>query len=459
MPAARAAGALRGAAVSGAHPTIEQRKAEVLRRLTLSAVVEPHVKLSGSAGSARRRGKCPFHSGNSPSFALFDANSGAGGAFCFGCQWRGDVFAFQQAIRGIGFMDALAELEALAGIAAGGERVAGAGPVQRERNPATRRPRDMIEPIDMARAIWRRARADTAAVRRYFLGRGVPAVALTDARIAAFRYLAECPCVPWTLDPSAGPGQRDWRKAPPRGLPIAPAIMAMVTVPQMLGDPARLEFVPTGLHVTYLNPAGDGTMVRRKPWARDDEPDPMLPKRRMLGPVGGGAIVMGEYSPAAHLYVGEGNETVLSAIALAEAGDAAVGVATLSLDNLQGGPKLWKNRARGDRIWPLFAIEPDPERPCFTIPGHRGPVTGLVDSDMSPLRGMRDRATGEFLGEAVVERRGGPIVRRAITGGERARICGELVVKGWRAAGTPDVRAVRAPLGMDFNDAARELAA
>ena len=96
----------------------------------------------------------------------------------------------------------------------------------------------------------------------------------------------------------------------------------------------------------------------------------------------------------------------------------------------------------GPPIWPLFRIEPDADRGPFTIPGQLGPVTVLVDSDMAPLRGQK-----------LVERKGGPIIERAITGAERARICGELAVKGWRAAGVPDVQALRAPLGMDFNDA------
>jgi DNA primase len=439
-------------------PSIDQRKAEVQRRVTLSAVVEAHVKLSGSGGS-KRRGKCPFHGSNSPSLALFDADKGTGRAFCFGCQWSGDVFAFQRDIRGIDFMAALDELEALAGIARGGEASTGAGPVQRERNPTTtRRPeRPMITPLDMARAIWRRARPDPLAVRRYFEGRGVPAMVLTEARIAPFRYLGECPCVPWPAG-DGDPGSKRW----PRETLVAPAIMAMVRQP-LRGDSGELEFVPTALHVTYLNPAGDGTMTRRKPWASTGDPDPMLPKRRMLGPVGRGCIVLGDYRDDAPLFVGEGNETVLSALGLAEASDDVVGVATLSLDNLQGRPKLWKNG-----VWPLHVIEPDPERPPFTISGHRGAVTGLVDSDMAPLRGRRVAVSAHrggweepgpaaaFEGLPIVERKGGPIVQRAITGAERARICGELVVKGWRAAGVADARAIRAPAGKDFNDVARE---
>jgi DNA primase len=222
-----------------------------------------------------------------------------------------------------------------------------------------------------------------------------------------------------------------------------------------------VDWEPVGLHITYLGAEGTSTMQRRKPWANSDDPDPMLPKRRMLGPVGNGAILLGQYSPDAHLFVGEGNETVLSAIGLAGGDDGRaqvagggsaeniVGLATLSLDNLQGAPKKWNGG-----IWPLHQIEPDPERGPFVIPGHRGAVTGLIDSDMSALRGMRDQRTGAFQGEKLVERKHGPIVQRAITGAERASICADLVVKGWRQAGAHPVTALRAPAGMDFNDAA-----
>jgi DNA primase len=423
-------------------PSLDQRKDAVRQQLPIAAVVEQHVKLSGRAGGKQRRGPCPFHGGKSASFAIW-ADSEQG--YCFGCQWRGDVIGFVRDIMGLGFMDALAECERLAGISHGASTshgTNGAGPISRERNPAVRRARESVEPIDMARWIWRHAARDDAAARSYFMGRGVPRAVLTEARMAPFRFLADCPCWPWREgeDPLAA-----------KGMFRAPALMAMVQVPFVYEG--AVAFDPVGLHVTYLDPTGEGTMQRRAPWAGSDDADPLLPKRRMLGPVGRGAVLLGEYHPDAHLFVGEGNETVLSGMALTDAGPGAVGVATLSLDNLQGRPKLWKGG-----IWPLHAIEPDAERPAFTIPGHRGPVTGLIDSDMKDLRGVRGTNGGGFVGEKVVERRRGPIVQRAITGAERARICGELVVKGWRAIGAGPVDALRAPLGMDFNDQARELA-
>lgn len=444
--------------------SIQQRVAAVKRKLPIADVVERHVKLSGTAQSRNRRGPCPFHGSSSASFSIKSAgNTENGFAHCFGCQWSGDVVCFVRDIMGLDFVGALEECERLAGISPVGATASGYlsaesrhGPIKRERNPASSSRKAVGPPpvaaIDMGRWLWRHAVPDSAAVRRYFMGRGVPAAVLTDARVAPFRYLADCPCWPWKVGEEPHPGKV-------KGMFLAPAIMVMVRVPVMesgvsaSGSEAvgqRVNFMPVGLHVTYLNPAGDGTMVRRKPWAKADDPDAMLPKRRMLGPVGRGAVLLGDYQPGAHLWVGEGNETVLSAMALAGADEAAVGVATLSLDNLQGAPKKWKGG-----IWPLHAIEPDPERYPFVIPGHQGAVTGLVDSDMSELRGMRDQRTGEFQGEKLVLRKGGPIVQRAITGAERATICGDLLVKGWRQVTPGPVDALRAPAGMDFNDAVR----
>ena len=429
--------------------SLDERKARVKARVSLVGVIERHVKLSGSASAKNRRAKCPFHNGNSASFSV---KEGQESAHCFGCGWHGDVIRFTMDILGLGFMDALQALEAEIGESPGGPGTnvgsasmpAGTGPVQRERNPTPTRAAEPVDSVTMGRWIWKAARPHPDAVRRYMIGRGVPVEVLGDDRLISFRYLAECPCHSWKVG-------RD-----PRKVIHAPAVIALVVEPERLDG--ALRWRAAGVHVTYLDPSGTATMKRRAPWAGADDPDPWLPKRRMLGAVGKGAVILGSYRPTARLWVGEGNETVLSGMAIGAAGPDDVGVATLSLDNLQGDPKLWQGRY--GRIWPLFDMRPDPEkRATFTIPGHVGAVVGLVDSDMSPLRGMRDQRTGEFAGESVVERKGGPIVRRPITGAERARICAELFVKGWRAAGVHQVSAMRAPMGMDFNDVVRGEAA
>jgi DNA primase len=424
--------------MNDALPSLGERKLAVKRRVPIGAYVAKHVKLSGSDASKSRRGRCPFHSGNSPSFAV---SSGArpeeGFGHCFGCQWHGDVIKFAMNQLGLAFMDALAELEREAGILSGGTARAGAGPIHRERNPSKARSREWVpvDTLDMGRWIWKHARPNLRAVRCYFMGRGVPEAILLAERFSQFRYLAECPAVLW----EAG--------SDPRKAIHNPAIVAMVRRPVEF-DSGRVELVPVGVHVTYLDPDGSSTMKRRKPWAKPDDPDPWLPKRRMLGPVKGGAVFLGEYRPDARLWIGEGNETVFSGMALGQAGAADVGVAALSLDNLQGPVRL--RQGKFGRIWPLYEIAPDvdAEWAAFGIPGHCGAVTGLIDSDMSPLAGVGSQ------GENVIERKGGPIVRRPITGAERATICGELFVRTWRARGV-QADAVRAPAGMDFNDVTR----
>ncbi|MGF7152493.1 DNA primase [Novosphingobium gossypii] len=400
------------------------------------------MKLTGNASSDRRRGKCEFHGSTSLSFSVKAANSGEGYGHCFGCGWHGDMFTFLMELKGWPFMEALAELERMAGICeTGGDDRAARGTVQRAKVDQPRRAprqREPVEPIDMGRWIWKNAARNDQAVRRYFMGRGIPQAQLGAERLAHFLYMSDCPCISW-------PQGSDPRKAL-----HAPAVIALVRVPTMVGNPAALEWVPVGVHVTYLNPEGTGTMKRRAPWAKPDSSDPWLPKRRMLGPVGRGCVVLGDYRPDARLWVGEGNETVLSAMALGDAAVGDVGIATLSLGNLQGEMRKFNNN-----VWPLYRVQPDPERPCFTVPRHRGPVMACIDADMKPLKGMKHRSTGAFLGEALVERKGGPIVRRAVTGAERARICAELVVKGWQAIGC-HARAVQPPPGQDFNDAIQE---
>ncbi|AKM11631.1 hypothetical protein AB433_07495 [Croceicoccus naphthovorans] len=415
----------------------------VKARLPIADVIERTVKLSGTATSRQRRGQCPFHGSTSTSLAVYAEE---GQAHCYGCQWHGDVVKFVQDTFQVPFAEALARCEVEAGISHGAGIGGDAAPVQRARNPGPVRQRrgpPMIDPVAMGRWIWRQARREDGPVRRYLLGRGVPAGAVTDARLAAYRYLSECPCALWREgdDPMKGP--------------VAPAVVADVVLPGMADG--ALTWRVIGVHVTYLSPDGEGTMRRRKPWAKPDDADPWLPKRRMLGPVGQGAVIIGPYRPGAHLWVGEGNETVLSGMYIGGADGDAVGVATLSLDNLQGGLAFARSKYGGERVWTLHDIRPDPERPCFTVPGHRGAVTGLIDSDMAPLRGRKDRETGQFQGELVQETRRGPYARRAISGAERARVCGELFVKGWRRVGAGPVNAMRAPPGMDFNDAAREL--
>ena len=437
--------------------SIRQAQSERIRLLKKNNPIEDVIgKVTKLSGGEKRRGTCPLHGSKSASLAV-DIKKQT--ATCWGCQWRGDVIEFVMAHQGVDFVGAI---EHLGGGPSTGSGLTGNAKVLRERNPAKRRAREieLVDSFDAGRWIWGRAHADVAAARRYFLGRGVPGAVLSDARLREFRFIGECPLMAWEKG-------GDPLRSRNGSVLHNPALVALIRVPMLrqAQDSCAnfVEFVPTGCHVTYLSPDGSGSMRRRRPWAKPDDDDPHFPKRKMFGASKGGCVLLGEYAANAPLFIGEGNETVLSGMFLQHPQDRsvdhapdAVGVATLSLDTLQGRPVRWKGG-----VLPLFDIKPDPQAPPFVIAGHRGPVTGLIDSDMSPLKGpivpsTRSGQTPVYRGMPLVERKGGPIVNRWLTGAERARICGELVVKGWRAAGVSDVTAVRAPMGKDFNDVAAE---
>lgn len=405
-------------------------RADAVRgRVDLAALIGRTVTLSRGR---RPRGKCPFHGSKSDSFSV---NAPAGYAHCFGCNWSGDAIKFVADIEGVTVLAALEALEADAGLAA----VTSDATARREKQPAERKAwadaRDLprVDAIAVGRHIWAGAGpvARTRALR-YLAARGVPAAMLTPdrspgqalARTVDLRFHGHAPIVPWAVGEDAA------------RVPHAPALVALMRS----GVP---PFDPVGVHVTWLTPDGTAKMARQ----RRDGSD--YPARKMLGPAGGAMVVLGDVAAlgsAVPLFVGEGIETVLSGMALCGADAEAVGVATLSLDNLQGGALLWKGG-----VWPLFDVRGDPDRPPVAF-AHAGPVTGLIDADMKPLRGPGNR------GFPVVEVRRGPIVARAITSAERTHICAQLFAQGWRRAGCHRVEAERAAMGMDFNDLARRAA-
>jgi DNA primase len=390
------------------------------------AIVGAAVKLRGGR---HPRGQCPFHGSKSDSLAVYPDR---GTARCWGCGWGGDAIKFIQDFYGLPFLDALAQVD-------GGSAGAGlaAQPVQRARAPVRRRnDAPVIAPVDLGRWLWRHARPDPAAARTYFAARGVPCEILSEARLANIRFIALGPIACWREDRG------------PESVPQAPALVALVrSAPGGMNPPWQ----PQGVHVTFLAPGLTAKMDRRR---GDGE---KYPARKMLGPMAGGCVLLPGLTsapdmldPACPLFDGEGIETVLSGMALAGAGAEASAIAALSLDSLQGRAKLIRDAL------PLHDPEPDPERGRAIAFAHDGPVTVLVDADMKPIRGPIDRKTGAPVGVPVIEARRAPIIRRAITGAERAAVCAVLSVKAWRAAGARQVRAVRPRMGQDFNDAVRE---
>ncbi len=409
--------------------SMRDRIAAVLARVDIVDVIGAAIKLGRGA---KPRGQCPFHGSKSDSLAVDSARQRAK---CWGCGWSGDAIGFVQDHYGLTFIDALRQLEG------GGADAPAAAPVRRARNPVVRRGPETVSPIELGRHLWKAGVWTPDAIRTYLTARGVPAAVLTDRRLTDMRFVGLGPIVPWKLDGDPG------------DVPQAPAMVVLMRRPPVgvLADSGPGphgdvdDWPAVGVHVTWLRPDLTGKMERKR---RDGS---SYPARKMLGPAGGAGLWLpgADFGmpPRAPLFVGEGIETVLSGMALCGAGADAWGLAVLSLDNLQGATP----RVRG--AIPLFDPRPVAERMplCFA---HRGPVTGLIDADMKPLAGPVRRESGRREGEDVIEVKRGPIVRRVLGPADRAALCATLFTRAWRAKGC-DARAVRPPMGQDFNDAAQ----
>ena len=393
-----------------------RRRLDAVRdRVDIVAVIERVVKLGHGA---KPRGKCPFHGSKSDSFAV---EPDRWRARCWGCQWSGDAIKFVQDHFGLSFMDALEKLESENGL----DGLAPA-PVRRDKRPAVRRAREVVPSAEFGRVMWNRGVSAPDKLRMYLRSRGVPESQLGDDRLRNLRFVALGPIAAWQV------GGRT------EDVPQAPAMVAMVRRPT--------SWAPIGAHITFLKPNLDGKMVRER---RDGSE---YPARKMAGESAGGCVVLGRYSPDAPLFVGEGIETVLSGMAEANASPDACGIAVLSLDNLQGHPRLIKGAL------PLYAPVPDAERGAAVCWAHRGPVTGLIDADMKPLPGplaVPGKPEQGHRGVAVIEARRSPMVRRTITTAERTDLCAALFIAAWRAQGCA-VGAIRPRMGRDFNDQVRE---
>jgi DNA primase len=423
---------------------MQRRKDDALARTDIVALIGKVVKLGRGA---KPRGQCPFHGSKSDSFVVDKAGQRAK---CWGCDWSGDAIRFVMDNEGLSFVDALARLED----GAGGAVTPGAM-VQREKIERTGKgagrgdwsdDRPRVSSLEMGLWLVDHAGRDLGPPRTYLRARGVPEAMLDDRRLRDIRFIAAAPIVPWAQgeDPLRVPGRL-----------LAPAMLALIRQTPRPGIERPWHVI--GVHVTFLNPAFDGKMVRQK------ADGSTFPDRKMLGEAQGGGLllpgaVMRPDEGAAPLYDGEGIETVLSGMAFLDAPPSAVGLAVLSLDNLQGPV-----RKIGGAI-PLYDPEPlvaaaDADEPVKAAVAfaHGGPVTVLVDADMKPLRGPIDKRTGLHKGVRLIEVRRGPIVTRTMTSAERSAVCGVLAVKAWRAAGCRQVRAVRPPMGQDFNDAVREM--
>src|ERR1700753_1434667 len=114
---------------------------ELRARTPLAAVVGGRVKLARSGG--QMKGCCPFHNEKTPSFYVYED-----GYHCFGCGAHGDAIGFVMQTQSAGFMEAVQQLAAEAGL-----QVPQPSPEAAE---AERRQHDLVSVLQAAQASYQR---------------------------------------------------------------------------------------------------------------------------------------------------------------------------------------------------------------------------------------------------------------------------------------------------------------
>lgn len=326
---------------------------ELRARTSLVALVRARVKLTRNG--SEWIGLCPFHAEKSGSFTV---NERKGFAHCFGCGAHGDAIGFLMRHDGLGFLDAVRQLAAEAGMVVPGDE--GAAPA-RPLAPIVRRPApdavdlEKAKKVEAARAIWAGAQPWRGTlVETYLTHRGV------------------CPPVGVSLPTLRFVPRLKWRGATKAADQFCPV---MVAAAQAVSG--RI----TGIHRTYLAPDGRGKAAVEQP-------------KRMLGDLWGSAIRL---SPAGRrLGVGEGIETGLAVRRAVP--DLPVWVAG-SLGNIAGtgdGAAPRRRHPARPEGW-LPTVIPDLDRPGLALPDGVEELLILADADS-------DRPTCEALVERAARR-------------------------------------------------------
>jgi DNA primase len=141
---------------------------ELRTRTPLPAVIGRRVRLARSG--KQWKGCCPFHGEKSPSFYVYEDHY-----HCFGCGAHGDAISFVMQSQRLGFMEAIGQLAAEAGL-----EVPKPTPEAAE---AERRRLDVVGVLEAAQAHYQKRLAlpEGRAARDYLLSRG-----LTEETIARF---------------------------------------------------------------------------------------------------------------------------------------------------------------------------------------------------------------------------------------------------------------------------------
>ena len=358
------------------------------------------------------RGPCPLckASAGKTDSGAFQTDKAKSSWRCFSCHSRpGDVIDLEHLMRsgpGETLRDAALRILREENISPADRRRRQEEMAEAARETEARKARSRAFKADIAITLWREGLpAAGTPVETWLRSRGISgtvlAYALTMVRYHPAAYHSGDPARPRT----------------------APAMIGLLMTP----------FGPTGgIHATHLSADGASKSAlspARKCWGPQTRLDPDGIARPgglwLTRPDGDGPLV-----------VGEGIETSLSAACLT--GIPCRVVATLDLDNLQGG-YLTDSRGRVD----LRALEPNPLLPAFTWPEPEEKPWGApiicLDRDMGPVK---IRVAGE---DDVDE-------EEWLNADDRATLCAALAAAAWIMSGARWIMFAVPPADMDVND-------
>jgi DNA primase len=147
-------------------------KQDLLNRVDIVDVVSRYVQLK--KGGANYLGLCPFHGEKTPSFTVSPAKQFY---HCFGCGAHGNAIGFQMEYGGMGYIDAIKDLAASAGM-----QVPELRPRTPEEAAREERQTDLYAPMEKAMAFYRAELKKAPRAIEYLKGRG-----LTGEIAARFR--------------------------------------------------------------------------------------------------------------------------------------------------------------------------------------------------------------------------------------------------------------------------------
>lgn len=311
-----------------------------------------------SKAGAMWRGLCPFHDEKTPSFYIKEQSYR-----CYGCGASGDVFAFVQATRGVGFVEAARilsdgsdlDLAAPDAVRREAERAQAAADARASRRAAW----STAEVARATKLLANSRSASSTPVEAYLARRGIR----YDPRLhQALRYV---------------PALGYWHQG--EGAEAAEQIGCY---PAMVAAMRDHDGQVAGIHITYLDPVTGGKLRLPDPDVPAEHGPRYLPSKKMRGRASGAAVRLAA-ADSSRVAIAEGIETGAS---VDQAMRATAGLwrpvwVAGSIGNICGtGLGRGEPHPSVPDTW-LPSVEPDPLSPGLILPDTIRDVLILADAD------------------------------------------------------------------------------